>query len=238
MKRRFAALATAVCLTAGLLAGCDLPGRPEESDRPLRPSQVKDFAQLFGENCAGCHGAGGTLGPALPLDHPVYLALVDDATLRRVISEGVSGTPMPPFAHSAGGILTDEQIGILIDGMRATWGKPGLPSGVVPPSYASDGTGDAQRGGEVFGAYCASCHGPDGKGGPKVGSIVDGSYLALVSDQWLRTITIAGRPDLDHPDWRSDVKGQPMTAQQVSDVVAWLVAQRPQFPGQPYAQNR
>ncbi len=31
-----------------------------------------------------------------------------------------------------------------------------------------------------------------------------------------------------------NVPGRPMSAQEVSDVVAWLAAQRPQFPGQPY----
>ena len=36
------------------------------------------------------------------------------------------------------------------------------------------------------------------------GSIVDPSYLALVSDQSLRSTIIAGRPDLGMPDWRSD----------------------------------
>jgi len=35
----------------------------------------------------------------------VYLALVDDATLRRMIATGVPGTSMPGFAHSAGGAL-------------------------------------------------------------------------------------------------------------------------------------
>jgi hypothetical protein len=63
---------------------------------------------------------------------------------------------------------------------------------------------------------------------------VDGSYLALVSDQQLRTIVIAGRPELDAPDWRGDVAGRPMAAQDISDVVAWLSSQRPKFPGQPY----
>jgi hypothetical protein len=29
------------------------------------------------------------------------------------------------------------------------------------------------------------------------------------------------------PDWRDQVKGKPMTAQDVSDVVAFLVAQKP-----------
>jgi len=63
---------------------------------------------------------------------------------------------------------------------------------------------------------------------------VDGSYLALVSDQQLRTIVIAGWPELGSPDWRGDVEGRPMSAQDISDVVAWLSSQRPKFPGQPY----
>jgi hypothetical protein len=45
---------------------------------------------------------------------------------------------------------------------------------------------------------------------------------------------IAGRPELGAPDWRGDVEGRPMSAQDISDVVAWLSSQRPQLPGQPY----
>jgi len=33
------------------------------------------------------------------------------------------------------------------------------------------------------------------------------------------------------PDWRAYVAGQPLTPQQVSDIVAWLVAQRRPVPG-------
>jgi cytochrome c oxidase cbb3-type subunit 3 len=65
-------------------------------------------------------------------------------------------------------------------------------------------------------------------------SIVDGSYLALVSDQGLRTVVIVGRPELGAPDWRGNVPGKPMSSQDVSDVVAWLASQRTKFPGQPY----
>ena len=68
--------------------------------------------------------------------------------------------------------------------------------------------------------------GRDGTGGPSGGAIVDRAYLALVSDQALRTLVIAGRPDLGHPDWRGDGRRAPMTANQVSDVVAWMVAKR------------
>jgi mono/diheme cytochrome c family protein len=227
-----------VCLVAVSVAGCDaLPGRPNDADRPVRPSQVKDFAQLYSQNCSGCHGTDGRFGPALPLDHPVYLALVDDASLRRVIAQGVPGTAAPPLAQGGGGVLTDDQIDILIKGIRQRWARPAVLAGAPLPPYAGDGTGDASRGHEVYAASCKPCHGSDGTGTGKVGSIVDTAYLALVSDQALRTLVIAGRPDLGHPDWRAYPPGQPLTAQQVSDVVAWLVAQRAQFPGQPYPQD-
>src|SRR5262249_56020126 len=72
---RFRTGVVAVVASVVLLAGCDwLPGRPEEADRPLRPTEVRDFARLWSENCAGCHGADGELGPATPLANPTYLA--------------------------------------------------------------------------------------------------------------------------------------------------------------------
>jgi cytochrome c oxidase cbb3-type subunit III len=58
--------------------------------------------------------------------------------------------------------------------------------------------------------------------------------LSLVSDQSLRTIVIAGRPDLGHPDWRQVRHGQPLTDQDVSDVIAYLHSLRSDTPGQPY----
>src|SRR5205807_6687912 len=88
--------------------------------------------------------------------------------------------------------------------------------------------GNPQRGAEAYRTYCSSCHGMDGRGGNKASSIVDTAYLALVSDQELRTIVIAGRPELGAPDWRGDVEGRPMSAEEISDVVAWLSAHRTQ----------
>jgi mono/diheme cytochrome c family protein len=122
--------------------------------------------------------------------------------------------------------------------MRSRWAGPDALSGGPPPPYAASSPGDAQRGAEVFATFCASCHGGDGKGTPKCGSIVDGSYLALVSDQHLRTTIIAGQPERAHPDWRNCVPNRRMNAQEVTDVVAWLAAQRSATPGQPYPTAR
>jgi cytochrome c oxidase cbb3-type subunit III len=230
-------LALSASILALGFAGCNsLPGHPTTADYPLRPSAVTDYSELYSENCAGCHGADGKLGAAYALNNPVYLSIVDDKTLISIIARGVDGTAMPPFAENAGGSLTDEQIAIVVGGMRKQWAREGAAEGA--PSYAANGAGDPGNGANVFETFCASCHGADGKGGAVRGSIVDGSFLALTSDQDLRAIVIAGRPDLGHPDWKDYVAGQPMTAQQVSDVVAWLASKRPAMPrGASYAQG-
>ncbi len=227
--RRLKSLFASISLATILVAGCDsLPGRPTQADLPLRPTNVTDFATLYGENCAGCHGAHGKSGAAIAMNNPVYLAIIDDASMRRVIANGIPGTAMPPFAQSAGGSLTDHQIDLLIAGMRKSWaGAAGAAAGAPP--YSNSATGDPNTGAQVYAANCQSCHGPDGKTGT-AGSIVDASYLSLVSDQYLRTIVIAGRPELGQPDWKHDATGQPLTPEQVSDVVAWIASKRPASP--------
>jgi cytochrome c oxidase cbb3-type subunit 3 len=229
-------LLLALSLASISFQGCrNAPGRPRPDSQVVPPSKVLDFDVLYAQNCAGCHGANGTGGASIALNNPIYLALADDATIRRVTVSGVAGTMMPAFGESTGGTLTDEQVGMIVRGIRERWSKPGLLRDMSPPPYSSPMPGDPSRGSSVYATYCLSCHGPSGKGGPKASPIVQGSFLALISDQELRTIVIVGRPDLGAPDWRDDVPGKPMSAQDVSDVVAWLSAQRPQFPGQPYA---
>jgi cytochrome c oxidase cbb3-type subunit 3 len=215
--------------------GCsNLPGRPTADSIPIDPDNVTDFKLLFSKNCSGCHGAEGRGGAALSIADPVYLAIVDDSTIQKAVTNGIAGTSMPAFAKSEGGMLTENQVDVIVHGLREHYSKPNTLAGSTPPPYASAEAGDATRGAAVYGTFCAACHGPKGKGGPKAGSITDGSFLALLTDQELRTLVIVGRPDFGAPDWRNDVPGKPMTSQEISDVVAWLSAQRPKFAGSPY----
>ncbi len=224
-----------VAASLTLLAACSAaPGRPAKGSEALAPNEVVEFRALYAANCAGCHGRQGRGGAAIGLADPVYLAITDDASIRKVTADGVRGTAMPAFAQSAGGMLTDAQIDVITSGIRS-WGRPAVLGGANPPPRVATSSGDARRGVEAFGTYCASCHGAHGEGGPKGSTITNDSFLALVSDQGLRTIIIAGRADLGAPDWRGYVPGRPMSDQEVSDVVAWLASQRIQSPGQPYA---
>ncbi len=210
------------------------PGRPAPGSEVTRPDKVMDFSSLYGSNCAGCHGAEGKGGAAVGLANPVYLAIANDATIRRVVSDGVPGTAMPAFARQSGGMLTNEQVDAIVTGIRVRWAKPDVVGGVQPPPYTDREPPDRERGREVYAVYCSSCHGIDGRGTAQAGSIVDGSFLALISDQGLRTTVIVGRPELSAPDWRSNVPGKPMSNGDVTDVVYWLISHRTDVPGQPY----
>jgi cytochrome c oxidase cbb3-type subunit 3/ubiquinol-cytochrome c reductase cytochrome c subunit len=214
-----------------------LPGEPNPADRPVLPSQVLDFDKLYALNCAGCHGADGVLGPAPPLNNAVFLAIVPDDVLVDAITAGRPDTPMPGFAQQHAGTLTDAQIKALAAGIKPRWAKSESAAVTVStiPSYldaasAEISESDRKQGAALFVRACGGCHGDQGQGGDLAGEINNPDFLALISDQALRRYVITGRPDLGMPDYaggdgRPD-DFQPLTDQQVSDLVAYLASWR------------
>ncbi len=253
------------------LAGCDAPGKPDPANRPLRPSQISSFEVLYSQNCAGCHGADGTLGPAPPLNDPLFRAGVSMEELTTVISGGRHGTLMPGFGSSDVEGITRDQIDLLAhaikgipyqvfphtglgglveftviessDGQIASWGLPGrapegMPALVDPPAEAN---ANSERGQAVFAVACAACHGDQGQGKQTpdgfIGAINDPTFLALISDRALRRLAITGRADLGMPDFAGKAgRGadfQPLTSQQIADLVALLASWRTPLPSAP-----
>ena len=233
-----------VSLSPGLLvslsllaAGCDLPGRPDPADRPVPADQVKDFGPLYATQCAGCHGADGKLGPAPPLNDPMFLAIVPDEELLRVITEGrvvtpAQKSPMPAFVRHRDGPLTTAQVKALAEGIKERWGPTrheaqALPSYLTPAGANGANKKEGQR---VFARACAGCHGSQGQGGNDgerpVGAISDRAFLALVSDQALRRYVITGRPDLGMPPFDGNIgrpeEFRPLSSAEINDLVALL----------------
>jgi mono/diheme cytochrome c family protein len=237
-----ATIVAAIFLLASL--GCNhLPGKPGLRPETLRPNQMVDFDVLYKSNCSACHGDRGLNGPALSLNNPVYLAWAGRDHMLPIVSSGESLQSMHAFAQSGGGMLTDQQVDIIVNGMISKWGKPGILDGTNAPGYTATTTPDIAAGGIAFQTHCASCHGEDGTGAASAGaaskhsvagSIVDPTYLSLIGNRGLRDLVVAGLPGEGMPDWRGDGSEKPMTDKEVTDVVAWLGSHRVQFPGQPF----
>jgi mono/diheme cytochrome c family protein len=232
-KGRFVTLSPChlVTLSVFLLAGCgDLPGKPREEDRPRRPDQEDRFDVLFQEHCQGCHGVDGRRGPAPPLHDDIFLAIVTEDDLLDVITNGREAfgsdrTPMPAFAQSKGGPLTEKQVRILTKGMHKKWGGGQAPEG--RPRYrkpASEPPGDAAKGKELFARACAGCHGEHGDN-PRL-RLNDPAFLGLVSDQTLRRYIITGRHDLAKTMPSYHKHEPPLSPRDVTDLTAYLASWR------------
>jgi cytochrome c oxidase cbb3-type subunit 3 len=158
-----------------LIAGCDFPGRPDPDDRPVPANQVLEFGALYQKNCSGCHGADGTLGPAPPLNDPLFRAIVPETELMDILKKGRNKTLMPAFARENGGSLTAAQIQVLVHeikgipyqviakpgspasvevvldarGISPKWGPPGKPGSGLPysrePSTEANGSSNAKE---------------------------------------------------------------------------------------------
>ena len=93
-----------------VVASCDaLPGKPTADDMPRRPEQVVDFEQLYGDNCAGCHGAG-VLGAPKTGDKAAWAARLSAAGgLDGLVGHAVTGkNSMPPKGGDAS--LSDQEV--------------------------------------------------------------------------------------------------------------------------------
>src|SRR5262245_28639142 len=108
---RLRSLLAPAALASVLLAGCGVPpGQPLADSIAIAPGDVVEFDALYAANCAACHGPNGRGGAAIALANAVYLAIVDDRSMRARIAAGVRGTSMPAFAQRAGGMLTEKQV--------------------------------------------------------------------------------------------------------------------------------
>jgi mono/diheme cytochrome c family protein len=190
-----------------------IPGDPRNQHHWMPPEEVKDFKVLYSQNCQGCHSFGEGVSASIALDNPTYLSWIPKEKLRAVIADGVPHTPMPAWGKKGGGPLTDEQIDILVNGFMLK--KPETVPPGLPPYEAA--LGNPQKGETLLNTV----YGPE-----KAADWISPSFLALVSDQYLRTLLVVGRPELGQ-DMSKVHAGAPLSGEEISDVVAWLASKRP-----------
>lgn len=137
---------------------------------------VKDAGRtLFIDNCAVCHGVGGTGGPGYPdLTAKAWLWGGELETIAETIRIGINSTnddtrmsQMMAFGRDK--VLEPAQISNVVAYVRSL-------SGLTPDE------GDAGRmaaGKTIFAENCAACHGANGKGNREVGApdLTDHNWL-------------------------------------------------------------
>ena len=124
-------------LLSALIAGCNFPGEPNPQEGQAVAADADSFANLYATNCSGCHGPDGQMGPAPPLNDPLFLSIVPSDVVESVIRDGRPGTLMPAFAQKKGGTLDSRQVSILTSELRSHW-LPGGPKEDHLPPYLTD----------------------------------------------------------------------------------------------------
>jgi len=156
LRERFEAmthnrLAAALVCSCLFLFGTSFHGQ----DRPLAGPTQDQGAQLFGSNCAFCHGADGKggRGPAIAT-LPKVIALSDEALIG-IVHNGEADQGMPGFPD-----LGDQGTKAVVQYLRTLQGVTGATSSVKL-------TGNPNAGQQLFfgNAQCSMCHMVRGKGG-------------------------------------------------------------------------
>jgi len=86
---------------------------------------VRSGRQLWGLNCASCHGTTGEGEDAPALNSQQFLEITSDEQMHRIIAAGITGAKMPAWWNEFGGPLTDEQITAIVAYVRS-W-EPSAP---------------------------------------------------------------------------------------------------------------
>ncbi|MGD8553658.1 MAG: c-type cytochrome, partial [Anaerolineales bacterium] len=148
----------------------------------FRTEAVLSATDLYAENCAVCHGAGGegiAGNPPLQLDS---LREMDDDDLFKVIADGRYNTPMAAWSVENGGLFTSQQIIDLVTLIQfANWGYVEARTAeldLTPPqvieleltddmfiAVKSLSGGDILATGlTIYAQSCAACHGANAAG--------------------------------------------------------------------------
>ena len=199
---------------------------PQDRVRALRFGErefASDGATLYGTFCAACHGARGEGmrypgAPAFPaIGSADFLSLAADDFLRATITHGRRGRRMPAWGESEGGLRPAE-----IDSVVAYLRRMGGVAVRPDPQPARWVQGDIALGRELFAANCATCHGPEGRGGegPMLHNAV---LLQNATDTYLVETVRNGRRGTTMESFlKSSTTRRALSEAEILDIVAYI----------------
>jgi cytochrome c oxidase cbb3-type subunit 3 len=134
---------------------------------PALMRHVRESARtLFADNCAVCHGSGGSGGPGFPnLAAKTWLWGGEPETLAETIRVGINSTHPDTrvsqmMAFGRDDVIPPEAVRSVAAYVRSLSGQ----------TLVEDDRNRVASGKEVFAANCASCHGADGTGSREFGA--------------------------------------------------------------------
>lgn len=155
----------------------------------LTTADMERAEGLYQQYCALCHGKnreGYVADNAPSLRSKSLLSTAYPRFLFATIGYGRANTAMEGYSTEMGGPLTRDDIRMLAKWLLQS-------EGIEPVKLGSEVvTGNAERGGELYAAQCAMCHGADGQG-VSAPSLGDPALLANASDAFLRHAIVNGR---------------------------------------------
>lgn len=181
--------------------------RPEHD-----PTLVRGRA-IYLRYCALCHGEnaeGYRADHANALGNPQFLAVATDEFLRASIADGRPGTPMSAWSRAHGGPFDDTMIDALVAYLRSLSSTPPLDLAGVRVE------GSVDRGGTLYAARCAECHGARGEGSDTATSISHPNFHAVATDGYLRHTIEHGREGTPMPAFGD------LPSQSIDDLVAFV----------------
>lgn len=112
------ALMMAMVLVFPLYRWFEPSNRDTERERQLQ-SLATSGEQIWGFNCASCHGLNGEGGVGPALNSKQFLQAATDSQMELLIAVGIPGTQMSAFSQDHAGPLTSEQIKAVVTFMRS-----------------------------------------------------------------------------------------------------------------------
>lgn len=141
---------TAGLALAAIVLGTVYSTAAQIQDHQYSAAEIQAGSRLYATQCQQCHGQMGDQVSGINLRRGQFRRVASDDDLRRVITDGIAQSGMPPFKFQPA------ELDALVAFIRAGFDPGGTAVRI----------GDAQRGQAIYEGkgQCASCHRVHGKG--------------------------------------------------------------------------
>ncbi|WP_318508445.1 c-type cytochrome [Bacillus sp. T3] len=184
---------------------------------PKNQKAIEAGERIYQQQCSACHGdngkgQGAKEGTALNNQH--FLNTYTDKDLFNQVKYGREGSVMPAY----GANLSEEDINNVVAYMR-NWQKKSIEMDV--PEKIS---GDPESGKKHYDLFCASCHGIDGAGKKKMGTVlVSPQKLQYTTNEQLWMSTAYGREETRMGPSLKGLEGvRQLSKQDINDIVMYI----------------